>query len=139
MKKFLQLPKSLSFPQNAEGQQESTQETNGSSPLQKSQLSPSPSQSPSSSASCFTVHHLPIPSDADASSCSKAEEKPKSPPCMTAPSVEPPKQQESQMDNEIELTSTTTDEELRRFVLNMVEFSSVPMKSCLFGHRRERV
>ena len=39
---------------------------------------------------------------------------------MTTPSVEQPKQQESRMDNEIELTSTTTDEELRRFVLNMV-------------------
>lgn len=44
---------------------------------------------------------------------------------MTTLSVEPLKQEESQKDNEIELKATTTDEELRRFVLNMIEFSNV--------------
>lgn len=113
LKKFLQLPKSLSFSQDAVHNQVSKPETSSSSPQKNSPSSSSSSVSPPSSASSFTVHYLPTSSDPVQSSYSKGKEKPKNLPCEATVSLEAPRQQASQKAAEIELKVTTTDEEQR--------------------------
>ena len=106
MKKILQLQQSPSRSRDVENKDEPRQEASSSS---------AQPESPSSSASSFTVHYMPTPCDSGDSSDSIGKDKPEKDASVGKSTSETSKPEAKPSVDEIELKSTTTDEE-RRFV-----------------------